>query len=57
MTAAACPVTVHEPTTPRPHARGEITFRSRPCGEPVVAGGLLCAKHLADRERLGGGVA
>lgn len=33
------------------HGRGAW---ERECGEPVVAG-RWCARHLADRERLGGG--
>jgi len=46
-----CPVTVHVPIPPEPHTRGAITYRSRRCGEPVVAEGL-CERHLADKRRL-----
>lgn len=42
-----CPVTVWPPS-----AAETRTHDPRRCGEPVVARGL-CAKHLADRRRLG----
>jgi hypothetical protein len=50
-----CNVTVYDAIPPRLNARGRgaTCIIDRPCGAAVVAHGL-CAKHLADRVRLGG---
>lgn len=47
-----CPVTVWDSIAPSPRPKAP-TMHARPCGQPVVDGGL-CAKHAADKVRLGG---
>lgn len=44
-----CPVTVYHPT---PRDAYHLYYPA-PCGAPVVDG-RLCARHAADRARLGG---